>query len=193
MPDIALTGIELQADYADLARQNAAANGHEMTVYQSDLRNLPDAVLQTSFDHVIANPPYYLQGHGTGSQNAGRNLALRGQTPLTDWVEIATRRLKPKGYLTIIQDAERLPALLEAIDGRLGGVKILPFAPRIGRRAHLIILQARKGARGAFCLLAPIIMHEGAAHNGDCESYTREISAVLRNGAALNLDPVKKK
>lgn len=196
VPGLALTGIELQADYADLAQQNAAANGHEMaaqmTVYQGDLRNLPDAVLQTSFDHVIANPPYYLQGHGTRSQNAGRNLALRGQTPLADWIEIATRRLKPKGYLTIIQDAERLPALLEAVDGRLGDVKILPFAPRIGRPAHLIILQARKGARGAFCLLAPVIMHEGLAHDGDRESYTREISAVLRNGAALDLNPVKR-
>lgn len=193
VPGLALTGVELQEDYADLARQNAASNGIGLDIYRADLRNLPDQVLQSSYGHVIANPPYYLRGRGTGSANTGRDLALREQTPLADWIEIATRRLKPKGYLTIIQDAERLPALLAAIDGRLGDVKLLPFAPRIGRPAHLVILQARKGARGSFRLLAPVIMHQGDAHDGDRESYTQQIGAILRKGAALNLDPVKKK
>jgi len=190
---LSLTGIELQQEYADLARQNAAANAFEMTVHQADLCDLPADVTQASFDHVIANPPYYIKQHGTASDDTGRNTALRETTPLADWIEIATRRLKPKGYLTIIQDAERLPELLGAIDTRLGDIKVLPLAPRIHRQTHLVILQARKGGRAPFCLLAPVLMHKGAVHDGDKESYTDQIRAVLRDGAALNLAAVKKK
>lgn len=190
---VALTGIEVQESYADLARCNADANGFEMAVHHADLRSLPDVVMQASFDHVIANPPYYLRNHGTAAQDMGREVALGGDTPLADWINVATRRLQPKGYLTVIQDAERLPALLAAIDGRLGSIKMLPLAPRIDRPAHLVILQARKGGRAAFRLLAPTVMHEGAAHNGDRESYTPLIRAVLRDGAALAMDGVKTK
>jgi len=190
---LGLTGVELQAEYADLARRNAADNGHEMNVHHTDLRDLPPDVQQISFDHVIANPPYYMAGGGTRSDNAGRDAALREKTPLTDWISVATRRLKPKGYLTVIQDSERLPDLLAAIDGRLGGIKVRPLAPRVGRDAHLVILQARKGARAPFRMLAPIIMHQGLNHGADGEDYAPEINAVLRDGAALNFDPVNRK
>lgn len=190
---VELSGVELQADYADLARRNAAANGLKMNMHCADLRHLPDGLLQQNFDHVIANPPYYLRSNGTAASNTGRETSLAENTPLLDWVDVATRRLKPKGYLTIIQDAERLPDLMAAIDGRLGAVKLLPLAARVGRPAHLVILQARKGARGAAQLLAPTIMHEGAAHDGDRESYTPQIRSILRNGAGLALGSVNRK
>lgn len=190
---LALSGVELQADYADLARQNADANGMKMDVQLADLRHLPEVLLQQSFDHVIANPPYYLRSNGTAARDAGRETALAGATPLADWVDVATRRLKPRGYVTIIQNAERLPALLAAIDGRLGAVRLLPLAPRIGRPAQLVVLQARKGARTAAQLLAPVVMHEGAAHDGDRDSYTEQIRAVLRDGAGLPIGAVNEK
>lgn len=190
---VVLSGVEKQADYADLARRNAAGNGIEMQLHCADLRHLPEAVLQMNFDQVIANPPYYLRKHGVAATDAGREAALGEVTPLADWINVATRRLKPKGYLTVIQDAARLPALLAAIDQRLGAIKILPLAPRIGRPAHLVIVQARKAARAAPQLLAPVVMHEGVAHDGDRESYTAQIRAVLRDGAVLVLGGVNTK
>jgi len=187
VPGLDLAGVEVQPGYAELAQRNAVENGHDMAVHCADLRALPDAVLQCNFDHVIANPPYYLRDRGTAASDAGRETALGEATPLADWIDAATRRLKPKGHLTVIQDAERLPALLSALDDRLGNVRVLPLAPRVGRPAHLVILQARKIGRAAFRLLAPVVMHEGVAHDGDRESYTAEIRAVLRDGAALAL------
>ena len=46
---------------------------------------------------------------------------------------------------------------------------------------------ARKGARGPLRLLAPFVLHEGAAHEGDGEDLTPAAQAVLRHGAALNI------
>ena len=85
----------------------------------------------------------------------------------------------------MIQKADRLPDMLTACEGRLGSLEVLPLAARVGRQAELVILRARKGGKAAFRLHAPLILHAGTRHEQDGESYTPQVSAVLRDGAAL--------
>lgn len=185
VPGLVLTGLERQAAYADLARRNAARNGVALRVVDGDLAARPAPLTGEGFDLVLANPPYYPAGGGTAARDAGREAALREETPLTAWLDAAARRLAPGGWLTLIQAADRLPGLLAACDGRLGSLSVLPLVPRAGRPATRVILRARKGGRGAFRLLAPFVLHAGAAHAGDGDSFTPQAQAVLRDGAAL--------
>lgn len=187
VPGVVLTGVEMQPDYADLARQNMAANGATGAVLAADLRDLPPELRNQSFDHVIANPPYFMSDEGCTAADGGRDLGRREIAPLADWIDVATRRLAPRGMLTMIQRAERLGDILSAIDSRLGSVIVQPLAPRTGRAAHLVIVQARKGGRAPLGLRAPVILHEGSEHTTDAESYTTHIRAILRDGAALPL------
>lgn len=184
VPDLRLAGLELQADYAELARRNAAENGIAMQVEIGDLADMPQA-LRLGFDHVIANPPYYPKG-GTRSPNAGRATALQIDTPLGDWVQAASRRLAPGGWLTLICGADGLPEVLAAMGDKLGSASVLPLSPRAGKPALRILLRARKTGRAAFRLLSPFVIHQGAAHDGDRESYTPRASAILRDGASLS-------
>ena len=176
VPGLRLAGVELQPDYAQLAHRNADTNAVPMQVFTADLRCLPPEVKAANFDHVIANPPYFSRANGTAAANQGREIALAGQTALADWIDAATLRLAPNGHLTLIQKTDRL-----------GSVTILPLASRTGRAAELVIVQARKGGRAGLRLLAPVILHEGERHQRDGESYTPQIRAVLRDGAALTL------
>lgn len=185
VPDLALTGVELQPGYADLARRNAAANGLTLELHCADLAALPAALRQRAFDHVIANPPYFRAGAHVAATDGGRAVAMGEATPLADWIASAARRLRPRGYLHMIQRADRLPEMLAGCTGRLGAAEVLPLAARAGRAPDLVILRARKGGRAAFRLHAPLILHEGARHLRDCESYRIEIAQVLRDGAAL--------
>lgn len=187
VPGLQLTGVELQADYADLARDNARSNRISLQIFTADLRHLPAGITSQSFDHVIANPPYFQRSDGTASPDQGRDAALAGDTPLAEWITVATQRLAPRGHLTLIQKADRLRDVLSVMDDRLGSVVVQPLAPRIGRAAELVIVQARKGGRGAFRLLAPVILHDGDRHERDGESYTTAIGAILRDGAGLPL------
>ncbi|KMW59910.1 tRNA (adenine37-N(6))-methyltransferase TrmN6 [Candidatus Rhodobacter oscarellae] len=183
----AVTGLEMQPDYADLARRNASENSLPFEVLDGDLRAMPAALRAQSFDHVLANPPYFERARGTAARDAGREAALGEGADLAEWVDAAVRRLKPRGYLTFIQRADRLPDLLAACDARLGDLRVLPIAPRAGRAAELVILRARKGALGAFAILAPLVMHEGAGHVSDGESYCAEVQDVLRRAAPLKV------
>jgi tRNA1Val (adenine37-N6)-methyltransferase len=180
VPGLVHVGLEVQADYADLARRNATRNGVAMQVVTGDVAAMPRD-LRVDFDHVIANPPYYPPG-GTPSPDAGRALALQVATPIDTWVAAGLRRLAPGGWLTMILAVDLIPAALSLAPH----ATILPLAPRDGRVAPRVVLQVRKTGKQPFRLLAPFVIHAGAVHDGDRESYTAAANAVLRDGAALS-------
>ena len=186
--DLSITGVELQPDYAELARKNAAENDAPIDVITSDLRTLPADLRNRQFDHVLMNPPYYDRTASTSASDIGRDTALGGDTPLTDWISIGAKRLAPKGYLTLIQRIDRLPEVITAAQSCLGSICVRPIAAREGRNAGLFILQARKNGRAAFQLSAPFVMHQGASHEFDGESYTSEAASILRDGAKFSIN-----
>lgn len=183
--DLQLTGLELQPGYADLARQNAKTNGLPATIIEGDLTHMPAALRSHSFDHVIANPPYFASG--TIAPDAGRGTARHEDVPLSLWIECGLRRLQPGGWLTLIHRAERLAEILANLGARAGEITILPVSARTGREAGRVIVLARKGARTPPRLLFPFIMHEKPSHLTDGEDLSAEAHAVLRQGVALNL------
>ena len=185
VPGLVLHGLELQSGYAELARWNASRNGFAMTVHDGDLTGVP-AALRIGFDHVIANPPYFAPQGGTPARDPGRETAQREATPLASWITAARKRLHPGGWLTMINAADRLPDILTALSAGFGSTTVLPLAPRCGRPASRVLLRSRKGGRGAFRLLAPLILHAGTAHDGDRDSYTPEVAEILRAGGRIS-------
>ena len=181
-----MTGVEKQADYADLAMANGQDARAKFDVVTADLRSLPVALRQSQFDHVLTNPPYFKRDTGHTADDQGRAAGRAEDTDLADWIDVAVRRLAPQGYLHVIQRADRLPDLLGLVSERLGSIEVLPIAARTHRAAHLIILRARKSGRAPFRLHAPFILHDGDRHVADAESYRAEVSDILRNAAPLN-------
>lgn len=182
---LSLAGIEKQPDYAALARLNAADNGIEAEVITGDLAQMPATLRHRRFDHVIANPPYFDRRSGVPGARLGREAALGEVTPLESWVAAAAKRCAPKGYVSFIHRAERLPELLALFSARLGSVQVLPLIPRRGRAARLVIIRARQGGRADFRLLDGLVMHDGDAHHEDGENYSAPVTSILRHGEAL--------
>ena len=185
VPGLSLTGVEIQPAYAELARRNAAENMAAMTVVEADLTDLPADLRARSFDHVIANPPYYAPD-GPEARDKGRDRALREDTPLAAWLEVALRRCRDGGHVTLIHLTERLSEMLSAFAGR-ASCRVLPLTARAQRPARRVIVQARKGARAPLVLLPPLVIHEGATHPGDGEFFTDPVRRVMRQAGALDL------
>ena len=183
VPDLKLTGVERQAEMAELARRNGAG---QLEVLCADLADLPLSVRQRQFDHVLANPPYYDRTASVRSEDPAREAAHGETTPLALWVKTAAKRLAPKGQATFIHRAERLPDLIRALPHDLGSVEVKPLAARTGRMADRVLVRARKNGRGAFCLHAPLILHDGPVHTRDGDSFVPQVQRILREGAALD-------
>jgi tRNA1Val (adenine37-N6)-methyltransferase len=180
VPGLELHGLELQPDYAALARRNAAENRLPLTVHEGDLRRPPPGLRALSFDHVLANPPFH-PPDVTGAADPGRDAAHReGEAGLADWIDAGLRRLRPGGWLVLIHRTARLGAILVGLEGRAGAIEILPLAGREGRPAERMLVRARKGRRAPLALYPPFTLHEGRAHNVDRESYTAAAQRVLR-------------
>ncbi|WP_425037953.1 tRNA1(Val) (adenine(37)-N6)-methyltransferase [Primorskyibacter sp. S187A] len=186
VPDLELTGVELQPGLAELARENATRNGLTARIECADIAALPAELRNRSFDLVLANPPFFERDKSTGAKILNRETGRGEALPLAAWVEVAAKRLKPGGQAAFIQRIERLPNLLQACQDRLGSVQVIPLTSRENRPPKLVILRARKGGRAHFFMSAPIVLHRGSQHVADEESYTEQVSAVLREGAALN-------
>lgn len=188
VPGLDLHGLELQAEYASLARRNAEANGVAMQVHEGDLRRPPAALRAMSFDLVLTNPPFHPQGNGSPAADAGRDCAFReGEAALEDWIAAALRRLAPGGALALVHLTPRLPQILAALHGRAGAIEILPLTGRASRPAERLLLRARKGSRAALTLHPPFALHSGDAHDRDAESYTEAAQNVLRGASGLLL------
>jgi len=188
-----LHGLEFQPDYAALARQNAAENGLILTIHDGDLAEMPPELRALSFDHVIANPPFFDDHRGTSPRDIGKARAQQQpNTALAVWVDAMLRRLRPRGMVSLVHRAEALGDILGALSGRAGDITVLPLTPREGRAAGRVIVQAIKGAGGPLRLLAPLIVHCGAHHGADDDAFSPVVRGVLRDMAALDLTSARK-
>jgi tRNA1(Val) A37 N6-methylase TrmN6 len=175
-----VTGLELDAELAALARANAGANAmaDRLTVIEGDIL----AFRAGRFDHAMANPPFHPHGSGSASPDSRKRLADRDAQPqaLAGWITAMARRVVPRGTLSLVLPAARLAESLGACrDAGMGAITVLPVAARVGEAAGRVLIRARKSARGGDRLLAPLVLHDAKG------GFTAEADAVLRGGAAL--------
>lgn len=181
VPGISGTGIERDTAMADLAQQNAIANGWpDLRIIAGDLA---DAHGLAEIDHAFVNPPWH-DPAGTPSPDNSKELAKRGAAPLlTTWATALARPLRWHGTLTMIVAAGVLPAALAAFaEAGCGSPCVLPFWPKPGRAAKLIMVHGVKGGRGACRVLPGLVLH------GPDGQFTEAADAILRHGAALLWD-----
>jgi len=177
--EVELTGIEAQPEYAALAAENAP----NLQVWTGDIFAPPPELAQIGFDWVMTNPPFF-DVADPASPDAGRDVARREAKGAQAWTVACLRRVRSGGRIAVIHLAERLPAILAGLEGA-GDIAVLPLQARVGRPAKRVIVTARKGARGPFRLAAPLVLHQGEAHQGDFDDFTPEAQAVLRDAMPL--------
>lgn len=187
VPGLVLHGLEVQADYADLARRNAAENGIPASIHDGDIRIMPAALRSLHFDNVLMNPPYLVEKSAMAARDPGRDSANReaAGAGLGAWIDAGLRRLRPGGRLVLVQRTERLAEILAGLGGRAGSVEILPLAPREGRPAVRVLVRARKGRKAPLTLFPPLTLHQGESHLRDGDDYTETARGVLRHMSEL--------
>ena len=177
-PGVIVSGVEVDAALAGLARANVAANGWEAAIHAGDVAGAPEL---GRFDHVFANPPWH-DPAGTATPSAGRLLARhRGAGGLAAWIEPLAEALARGGVLTLALPASLVGvALRDLLGSGLGQVTVFPLWPRAGRAAKLALVRARRGAART-SLAAGLVLH------GAGGTFTAEADGVLREGGGLTI------
>jgi tRNA1(Val) A37 N6-methylase TrmN6 len=186
VPDIKVTGIEADPALAALARENAGANGfgESFDVVEADVAapwaSFKDRIGREAYDCVMANPPFYVHGRARLSKG-GRNARSRSMAEggLDSWLRFLAGAAKPGGTATVIHTAEAAPQLIDAFEGRFGGLRLTPLHPKASSPAIRLILQGIKGSRAPFSIGPGIVLHE------EDGTPTPIAKAILRDGARL--------
>ena len=184
-----LTLLEIEPSLVRIARENVARNGLEsrVDVISADIaataRTHAELGLHPgAFSHVVANPPFHVQGRGRAAQDpmkAGAHAMPAGG--LERWVRFMARMAAGGGSATLIHRADALGELLAALEGRFGALRLLPIHPRAGTPALRVLVQGRKGSRAPLTLLPGLELH------GNGNRFISEVDAILRRSAQLDL------
>lgn len=185
--NLAITGVEIDAVAAELARENARRNGFGETirVLKADLSRPGEAMrvlelAQGSFDHAMANPPFHSAGAVRAPRDEARARAhLRDQDLLERWMRFCAGQVRARGTITMILPAGLIAEALPLFSGRTGAVAVFPLFPRAGEAASRVLIQGVKGSRARPRLLPGLVLHEADGR------ATRGAEAVLRHGAGL--------
>lgn len=173
---VRLTGVEVQADHASLARQNAEINGFkECAVFvNADIRQYRE---ERAFHHIVCNPPYLDAGAHLRSPSEEKATAMgfdEVETSVKDWIDCAYFCLKSKGSFTMIHRADKVDEIIRAMGKRFGATEIIPLWPKVGENAKRVIVRAIKGRKSPATIHAGVVMHEA---NGD---YSIAAEKILR-------------
>ena len=182
--DLVLHGLELQPLHVEFARANAELNGFEdrISYFEGDLAAPPAECTKNSYDHVVTNPPYYEKDTHSVSPQENRALAhADSHLTLSEWIEHCLKMVKPKGYLSLVQKAERLAEILSALQGRAGEIIVYPIWSREGGNAGRVIVRARKGSR------TPLVLKRGLVVHTSDGGYTDRAEAIQRHGQKLDI------
>jgi tRNA1(Val) A37 N6-methylase TrmN6 len=152
--------VEIDPANCALARENVARNGlearvavHEADVMSASARRAAGLVDENAA-LVLTNPPFYEEGRVRVTPDPGKARAHIARAPLAEWVRGALALLAPGGVFVMIHRADALATCLAAVEGRLGGVTILPIHSRPGAPATRILLRGVKGSKAPLALLA---------------------------------------
>lgn len=180
LPNVHFVGMEREGEATRLARENIALNGAESRVMieQGDALALGLKVGRT-FDGVFLNPPFDV-AETAQQPHPARAASYLTETSIEDWIKALADKLRGGAALTLIQRAEHLGAILAALEGRLGGVEILPLRPRPHEPAKRVLVRARKGSRAALRLLKGYDLHDDSG-----AKFTPAIDAALRGQAPI--------
>ena len=195
-PSAAVELVESEPHLAALARANAVLNGvaERVRVHAIDLFD-PQARggLTRRADLAVSNPPFYRAAAHRASPDASRARAHTlegGSDPARSghggWLRAMLTLLAPHGIAVLIHRPDALPALLQAAEGRLGGIAVRPVHAGAGRDAIRLIVGGIAGSRAPLRFAEPLVLH------GQDGGFTPLADALHRGQACLPLLPARK-
>jgi len=157
-----VTGVEIQARYAELAVRNATLNGLEkkIKIINCPMQDAHNILGYNKADAVICNPPFMRQDEGEVDSSPEIALCRREiAVTLGEVIESASRLIKFGGKFFMIHKSERLQKIFEVLAKfKLEPKRIRFVCGTIDKKPSLVMLEAVSGANPGLCVEKNLIM-----------------------------------
>ncbi|WP_375646072.1 tRNA1(Val) (adenine(37)-N6)-methyltransferase [Bartonella sp. AA56HLJMS] len=121
-------------------------------------------LIDNSFDFAIMNPPFNNPTDRKTPDQQKSEAHVMPEAMFDNWLRSAAAIVKPGGYLGLIARPQSLVDILRALEGRFGGICIVPVHARAKTAAIRLLFYAKRGSRAALSILPALVIHEGNDH-----------------------------
>ncbi|MCB9963706.1 MAG: methyltransferase [Rhodospirillales bacterium] len=180
--NLALTGIDIEPLYLDLARKNAELNHKHATFLHADTLHYRVDTPAQRFDHIICNPPFFQAGEHTASPilpTAAARGYLQDNETLEGWIKSAFENLVSKGSLTLIHQADKTDEIIRFLGKKFRSTEIIPIYTKPNEPAKRVIIRSFKDRK------SPCTLHPGITLHRPDRSLTASANRLLRDGATF--------
>ena len=170
------TGLEIQAESADMARRSVQMNGTEdkIDIVTGDIRQADEIFGRSSFDVVVSNPPYMIDNHGIKNPQDAKAIARHEiLLSLEDLIQQTAKILKPEGRCYYVHRPFRLVELLSGMHNAGIEPKRIRFVyPYIDHEPTMVLIEGRRGGNPRVTVEKPLIIY------GPDGKYSEEIQNI---------------
>lgn len=159
-----VTGIEINADMADMACRSAQLNrlADRLSIINGDLRRVQELLPSGGFELVVSNPPYRPVGGGYVNPNDRVAMARHELTAsLTDVVAAARHLVKYRGRFAMVHLPERMAEIMVAMcEQGIEPKRLQLVYPRLNKKPNMVLIEGVRGAKPGIEVLPPLLVYK---------------------------------
>lgn len=171
-----LTGLEIQAESADMARRSVALNGlsDKIDIITGDIKEAGSLFKAASFDCITCNPPYMIGQHGLTNPEDAKAIARHEiLCTLEDVIREGAKLLKTGGHFFLVHRPFRLAEIMTTMSQySLEPKRMRLVYPYVDKEPNMVLIEAVRGGRPRLTVEKPLIVYDAPGR------YTREIYDV---------------
>ena len=162
------TGLEIQAETAEMARRSVRYNHLEdkVEIVTGDIKEAAEIFKPAFFDVITTNPPYMLAEHGLRNPDDAKAVARHEVLcSLDDILRESMRLLQDKGRFYMIHRPFRLTEILIKMNHYKIEPKRIQFIySHIDKEPAMVLIEGVRGAKPRVTVEPPIIIYDKSEH-----------------------------
>lgn len=159
-----ITGLEIQADTAEMARRSVAHNHLEdrIDIVTGDIKEAAELFKPAFFDVITTNPPYMLADHGMRNLDDAKAIARHEVLcSLDDILRESMRLMQDKSRFYMIHRPFRLTEIMIKMHQYKIEPKRIRFVhPYIDKEPAMVLIEGVRGARPRVTVEPPLIIYD---------------------------------
>lgn len=159
-----ITGLEIQADTAEMARRSVAHNHLEdrIDIVTGDIKEAAELFRPAFFDVITTNPPYMLADHGQRNPDDAKAIARHEiLCKLDDILRESMRLMQDKSRFYMIHRPFRLTEIvIKMHEYKIEPKRIRFIHPYIDKEPTMVLIEGVRGAKPRVTVEPPLIIFD---------------------------------
>ena len=158
------TGLEIQADTAEMAQRSVRYNHLEdrVEIVTGDIKEAATIFKPAFFDVITTNPPYMLAEHGLRNPDDRKAIARHEVLcTLDDILRESARLLMPGGRFYMVHRPFRLAEIMsKMVEYKIEPKRMRLVYPYIDKEPNMVLIEGLRGGKSRVTMEKPLIVYK---------------------------------